>query len=111
MQTFSLKQPCQDCPFRKDVDMLGSLRPGRMKEITDNLKTGGTFPCHKTIDYNKERIDGKMDLKNEKFCAGAMGYVYNQGIGHPMLRLAEFYDFLKPDEIKDLDKIINDEDL
>lgn len=64
--------PCGNCPFRLDVP--GYIRPERGQEIRAALLQGGTFPCHKTVDYSDEdEGDGPRPMgRDERWCAGAL---------------------------------------
>ena len=65
--------PCNNCPFRLDV--IPYLRRDRAEEITECLKDGGDFSCHKTTRLGE---DGENHTtKDSKFCAGAIGVMQN----------------------------------
>lgn len=79
---FKLKQPCKDCPFRRD-SMPGWLGARRAREIADSVYEengmggGNVFPCHKTVDYSgedEERHGGPLQPSNA-YCAGALAVV------------------------------------
>jgi hypothetical protein len=69
---FTLKSPCPDCPFRNDRRPY--LRPGRAEQIGRDLAFyGEAFPCHKTLDYDREDEDGQPGTTDKTAqCAGAM---------------------------------------
>jgi hypothetical protein len=82
---FKLREPCADCPFRRDIDF--HLSPSRAQEIADALMTGQTFACHKTT---KETGHG-----NEQHCAGALIFLEAQANPNQLMRIAErigYYD-------------------
>ncbi len=101
---YTLKRPCADCPFRADIQPF--LHPGRVEEIQDVLAVGGTFACHKTVDYDKTDEDGEpLPGKGEHFCAGALilmekeyadngGCAYNQQV-----RFAMRFGLFNPDTL------------
>lgn len=60
---FDLKQPCGECPFRRDCSR-GWLGHDRAEGITQSLEKGACFTCHKT-GPNREHPDAQ-------FCAGAI---------------------------------------
>ena len=80
---FNLKKPCDNCPFRTDIDF--PLRKGRRAEIANELRSGGTFSCHKTIDYDKGNTN------KESHCVGALLVIDSEGIlyQNQMVRIAE----------------------
>lgn len=85
---FDLKQPCADCPFRKDC-IRGWLGQVRAEEITDALLAapGKTFACHKTTSFSEE---GEHEQhSDEQHCAGALLLVEAVGFPNQMLQLAE----------------------
>jgi hypothetical protein len=69
---FRLRTPCPDCPFR--TDRRAYLRPGRAEQIGRDLAFyGEAFPCHKTLDYDREDEDGQPEMTDKTAqCAGAM---------------------------------------
>ena len=84
---FDLLRPCADCPFRRHGGI--TVTPERAREIGTTLRDGGCFPCHKTVDYDKERVHSMED--GEHFCAGAIAAIMNDSKGRPTqpLRHAE----------------------
>lgn len=75
---FKLKNPCKECPFRKDLPealkgWLGKLRAEQI--IADHFFHGATFPCHKTTSAigwdDEENKDGYVFTGDEIPCAGA----------------------------------------
>lgn len=90
---FEMKVACKSCPFRKedgDGKSMGPvrLRVGRIIEIHNTITNwhGGTFSCHKTVDYAEREEDEDDDegcayvpAAEEHHCAGALGYVHNLG--------------------------------
>lgn len=104
---FNMKKPCNDCPFRKDGTMLKSLGYDRVEEIVVNVvKEDGFFPCHKTVDYSVER---EGITANNKFCAGALIAIEKADATYRNVntRLAVGFGMYKPDEMKDVDDVIN----
>jgi hypothetical protein len=62
--------PCSQCPF-VNKDMANTLRPGRLSEIKDGLRTDGHFICHKT---SRACGDG-----SNRQCAGAIAWQEKRG--------------------------------
>jgi hypothetical protein len=58
-----MKKPCDNCPFRKDIEK-GWLGSERMVEILE----ADSFVCHKTTGKDAE----KKDNRHRKQCAGFM---------------------------------------
>jgi hypothetical protein len=101
---FTMTEPCSDCPFRR----VGGIRltPDRVEEIAGMMLDGqgGTFPCHKTVDYGREDREADEDgdgigfgNKNgrraigakEVHCAGALIFAEKNGNATQMMRIAE----------------------
>lgn len=68
VRPFALVAPCAHCPFR--CDRPGFLTQERATQIVNDLESGSTFPCHKTIDYDGDSA-GERTTKTA-FCAGAL---------------------------------------
>ena len=80
---FTMTRPCDDCPFRK-VDGI-ALTKERIKEISRCMldSQGGTFPCHRTVDYEGG------DESEEVHCAGALAYALKQDTLPQIARIVE----------------------
>lgn len=72
---YTLREPCDNCPFRADRPFF--LREEVVDGIADDLKRGGTFWCHKTVDYSDS--DGAVANKT-RVCAGSRATQANDGI-------------------------------
>ena len=90
MEFTKLKVACKSCPFRReDTSKPGEMGPvrlrvGRVVDIHNTVTNwhGGTFSCHKTVDYtdSDDWDEGPhFPKKGEHHCAGALGYVHNLG--------------------------------
>lgn len=74
---YSLKRPCANCPFRKDLEInkgwLGKSAEGIIERL---IKHREGFPCHKTVDYEalsiEEETGTRRSNSNEIQCAGAI---------------------------------------
>lgn len=69
------KQPCRECPFRRN-----SL-PGYLGEDTPEGFMATTLadvpmPCHLTIDYEEDDWDGDQ-MEEASYCAGALNFFRN----------------------------------
>lgn len=62
-----MSKPCDACPFCPGR-FLG-LRLGRVIEIVEGLRSGSSFPCHKTVEHDD---DDELLPDGGSFCAGAM---------------------------------------
>lgn len=102
---FDLKTPCKDCPFILNSSTNSTLRKGRLEEIVDDIRTGSSFICHKTIqEYTDKPV-------KEQHCAGALIFLEREDNPNQMMRIAErigFYDRQKLDINRD--DIINNDD-
>jgi hypothetical protein len=102
---FTMKKPCADCPFRSDK--VFPLHPDRARSILDGLLSGGTFSCHKTVDYDRGDEDDEMEdddchipSAEEQHCAGATILLEKLNRPNQMMRISErlgFYDRTKLD--------------
>lgn len=85
MSTFTLYQPCRDCPFRTDRSF--PLRRARKEEIADALLSGQTFDCHKTVEHDEEG-EGYSTSKS-LHCAGAAIILEKLEMPNQMMRICE----------------------
>jgi len=61
-----MKEPCEHCPFRKDVKpFLTPARGIELAMLTRNPK--GVFNCHETLDYSK--FEGRVTA-DTRLCIG-----------------------------------------
>lgn len=72
---FTMKTPCDSCPFVRSTGFI--LTPARVREIEDAVGSG--FPCHKTVDYSEDgpRARGAID-EREIHCAGSLVVQWRQ---------------------------------
>ena len=71
MTRFTMKEPCDSCPFVKGNNFY--LDPRRVQELEDAVD--GPFPCHQTVNYEswneEEDPDGvTRDRDKEVHCLG-----------------------------------------
>ena len=92
---FDLKSPCDNCPFRNDINFY--LHPERRQEIADSLLNDHTFPCHKTTP----ETSSNKDIKKIQHCAGALIVMLKSGEiwDNFLFRLAAISKMLKPEEM------------
>jgi len=87
------KKRCHDCPFNDHGEGLAlrkSLARGRWKQIVDNLRSEGHFPCHNTVEYDDE---GEAIRKSGVLCSGAIEWqVKNNGQPGQLARIMERLD-------------------
>lgn len=99
---YEMTKPCKNCPFRTD-SLKGWLGKGRAAEIAFAIvQQQGTFPCHKTVDYNSEHDDENEGVVTgeSQHCAGAMIMLEKMEKPNQMMRIAErlgMYDYRKLD--------------
>lgn len=98
---FELKKPCKDCPFIKGGVMNQSLSEGRIEGIQKDLLRDKSFPCHKTVDYEKG------SKEEEQHCAGAMLWLYKKGRPNQIMRIGERFGHLKESELSGQELIID----
>lgn len=85
---YTLKAPCDNCPFRTDVDF--HLNPERVRDIADSLEDGDPFMCHKTVNYDGER---EPIVNKTRVCAGARATQANEGIVAQLEQLTDRFGF------------------
>ncbi|GAA0854014.1 hypothetical protein ABER99_20340 [Paenibacillus glucanolyticus] len=95
-QLFSIKKPCNNCPFLIENDL--NLKPGRLEEIIRKLHDNIPFHCHKTIDYSKESIEDQVE--NASYCGGSMVYLKKCNNTNVPMRLGQLLGYLNPDELR-----------
>ncbi|MEM4992279.1 hypothetical protein WKH56_07025 [Priestia sp. SB1] len=107
---FKVKKPCNNCPFLKNSPM--KLHKDRLPEIVDHLDDNGFFPCHKTIDYNKQMNEetGQVteDLEKNQFCAGAITYLEKHNCPNTPLQVFQRIGRYDPEDyLKHKEKVID----
>lgn len=80
---FDLKQPCNNCPFRRGVGEFFGMHPDRLIEITSQT----AFQCHKTIDYSNFDDPKKRAGDRPQQCAGLMALLRNAGNPNAIMRM------------------------
>ncbi|MGF0347648.1 hypothetical protein ACQR3P_28825 [Rhodococcus sp. IEGM1300] len=97
---FNMKTPCKECPFRPDSITHKTLSEGRLEDIVETLRDGGTFQCHKSIPDDVE----------SQHCAGALILLEREDNPSQMMRIAERLRCYDPRAL-DMDaEIINGDD-
>ena len=88
---FELTKPCNNCPFRYDVEhQYGWLGEERAEEIIDSLERGETFPCHKTtVDDEDSKWSERVATADSQHCAGALILLEHLEQPNQMMRIAE----------------------
>jgi len=82
---YGLTSPCDNCPFRSDIQSY--LRPERVREIQQSL-VRSEFPCHKTMAYDGE--DGApQETAHTQHCAGALILLERLELPSQMMRICE----------------------
>lgn len=94
---YTLKQPCENCPFRPD-SMKGWLGEERAEQIITSLtEQGQTFSCHKTNQFDDDTGEACQEGQH---CAGALILLEKLEQPNQMMRIAErlgMYDRTKLD--------------
>jgi len=101
-QRYKKREPCENCPFRTDVTPY--LRRDRAEEISDALREGGEFSCHKTVDYDGDGEDDEGNItgretKQEQFCAGALIMLEKSSGPNQMMRVAQRLGMYDPSKL------------
>lgn len=81
---YKLDGMCDNCPFAEEgagLQLRLSLGRGRWQQITDDMKRGKHFLCHKTTMKGEEDDEGKyISGGGEKICGGSREYQRQLGI-------------------------------
>lgn len=94
---FTMKKPCKDCPFRRDVPAY--LNGPRCQEIIRSITSqDGQFPCHKTTVHDGDG-DYVPQFKGEQHCAGAMILLEKLDQPNQIMRIAERVGSYHRDEL------------
>lgn len=101
---FRLRKVCSTCPFRADEEFMG-LSAERVSEIADSLRSGSSFHCHKTLDYDREfeteeeeaSVMGPV-VESSQICAGALATMEKGGEANQSMRIAERLGLYDPTE-------------
>lgn len=82
-KAYAVPRVCADCPFRRTGGI--RLTQRRVHEIARCAlgNPGGTFSCHKTVDYSTD--EGKGGLH----CAGALIFAEKHNHATQMTRIVE----------------------
>lgn len=96
---YGLRQPCRNCPFRKDVEPY--IRHGRAQEIAAGIRQGGEFACHTTTvnATDDEGNDVRVDGARSRVCAGSLAVMVNEGSLNQMARIAERVGAFDPSKL------------
>lgn len=99
-------KPCDTCPFR--VDRPGFIRPDRGREIAQGLQAGGSFDCHKTLDYSGDDEEGEPQrTPKTRWCTGALLFMeHAMGGAHrnQMVRISQRLGMLG--DLDELDRTV-----
>lgn len=104
LRPFALVGPCAHCPFR--CDRPGFLSQERATRIVEELESGSTFPCHKTIEYDGDGA-GERTAKTA-FCAGALIILEKQEAPNQAMRMGERLGLYDPSALR-MDAPVHDD--
>jgi hypothetical protein len=104
---FALKQPCDQCPFRKEGGVF--VAKDRMDEIIDSIKNDAPFHCHKTIDYDEPEKVNQVD--EALYCAGALIYMQKIDYNNLPMRLGMAYGLFDPAALRGHEEVIDPEEV
>jgi len=76
-----------------------------MDKIIQSLHNDAPLHCHKTIDYSQDEHADQVD--DAVYCAGALGYMVKAKDINLPIRLGIMFDLFRPDELQDLDDLID----
>lgn len=81
MNMLSVKEPCPECPFRKDVTP-GTLGGTPAASYIGQAHGPFTLPCHMHCDFTDP--DWKAKAKDTPQCAGALAFRTHIGVADRM---------------------------
>lgn len=94
-QLFSLKTPCNQCPFRSDGKGIRLNGPRAAEIIKAISAEQRVFSCHKThIDPENGR-----GWSFKSYCAGAMIFLHKNGMINEGMAAGMYYGFFDPNEL------------
>lgn len=108
---FTLKRPCNDCPFRREGGV--RLYRARIREIVAGVtgNPGSSFPCHKTVQYDVEEDDeqGELDAatRDASHCAGALIFAHKQEAYPQLIRIMGRLGMYDPERLEEQDTIFD----
>lgn len=97
---FDLRQPCNECPFRTDIEFHLSSR--KAEEIAASLFSDQSFACHKTTIFTEDD-QGFSTVEHgpkTQACAGATIMLEHMERPNQLMRICErigYYDRTKMD--------------
>jgi hypothetical protein len=103
---FCPTRPCPECPFTRGPKAVRLTR-GRVRELTANMlrRDGGTFSCHKTVEYDEDGESVRRD--NELHCTGAIIFADKHGAATQMMRIAGRIGMLDLDALQGRDDVFD----
>jgi hypothetical protein len=91
---FDLIRPCDNCPFRTDLQSGPYIRAGMVRDVLGSPDGRGeeffpafSFACHKTIDYSRGNA-GRVHRKSQH-CAGAAIILMRENKPNGAMQLAQ----------------------
>lgn len=107
---FKLKRPCANCPFLKEGGI--HLQGGRLQSIKASLleRDDNPFMCHKTTYATGGGDNEAGDYEpsgSEKYCAGAMAFLYSHRRLNVVMRLGIAMGALKLDDLEQCIPVID----
>lgn len=86
---FTLKQPCDDCPFLKEGGV--RISRARAREIGNAMisSAGSTFACHKTTQDSFDDDGEYSHQSSEQHCYGALVFAERNHNATQLMRIAE----------------------
>lgn len=98
-----MKEPCDNCPFRKDKKAI-PLPSSRRKDIADSILRDSSFSCHKTTTFDEN--GNHQRTPNERPCIGAGRFIAaNHGDvrANLMFRIEIMRGVLDPDDVNNFE--------
>ncbi len=82
---FDLKEPCADCPFRKEGGVRHSL--AMMTSYISYFLgwPGATFPCHRSVPKSDTRTQWSVWQPGQVMCAGGLIFAGKHGVENAVM--------------------------
>lgn len=97
-EMYKQKQPCSDCPFRKD----DGVRHGAGRALQYASYFCGpeavTFPCHQTVPKDVPREGWTAWREGQTLCAGGLAFAEKQGVRNDIVRYGMAQGWYDPEK-------------
>jgi hypothetical protein len=106
-EMFRQKQPCSDCPFKKDGHVVHGA--GRALDYAGYFcgPQAVTFPCHQSVAKEVPREGWTAWQEGQTLCAGGLAFAAKQGIQNAIVLYGVANGWYDPAKRTDLDQVFD----